>query len=88
MKQGELERRCCAYANLAKTDVANDAAIWNFRLALAATPQSVFAKVTPKTASVQQQGRDGFEVSDKLSERRLWKSGLFCDNAARKGETP
>ena len=40
-----MERRCYAYANLAKTDVANDAAIWNFRFVIAATPQSVFAKV-------------------------------------------
>ena len=42
---GRGERRCFAYANLAKTDVANDAAIWNFRFVIAATPQSVFAKV-------------------------------------------
>ena len=38
-------RRCFAYANLAKTDVANDAALWNFTSFCAATPQSVFAKV-------------------------------------------
>ena len=45
MLAGIEERRCFAYANLAKTDVANDAAIWNFRFVIAATPQSVFAKV-------------------------------------------
>ena len=41
-----------------------------------------------KNGSGENLNRDAFWVSDKLSERRLWKSGLFCDNAARKGETP